>query len=1379
MPRLTKFFAPTSRRGRSLLHRRLLGSLFFWGFTAGCALVPGTARADINWDGDNAAGNFSFANNWYGDTVPSASFAAGNLVFNYRNNASQTSQYYDWGSWANINDIIWETTWGANTTLNGNGNGLNFNQRLENRSSFAVTIGSMNLSGAKNGATQIELNPVNGDLTLNGNLYNDNNVAYRTYGGNSKLLTVNTSLGGNSNVSYAIEGYSKVYFTAAQGIGGSSTFDVKTGELWIGTGGSLTNGMRINLGLNDANTAKFYLTGTANDSHNINVLNNGGTKVIGTLGSGGAANTFSGNITNNATSGGVLLENTTNGTANFTGVISGTGSVQIGGGSTAGTVNLAGNNTFSGAIYVSAGTLAITNANSLGRGQIQFGNAGTSLTLLVNSNTAITNQFRVNNAATGGTINVASGTTATISGRLTQDSTKTNSTKFGKDGLGTLVLNSATGDYNGQIQVGNGTVILGTSAALGTNTSTSARGVDLGLYVNDATTSSNVSLLASNGVTVGQSVYVAPNAGNALRTIGLAGAGSAAFSNQFYLDGTLTVNAGANSTDLVTISGGMINTGGLSKIGAGSLVLSGANAYTGQTTVSAGMLVLTNGAALADTAVLQLDNISGAAATVAQSETIGSLRGGGASGGNLSIASGATLTVAEAATQTYAGAIGGSGGLTMSGSGQLNLSGANTYTGATTISSGSLEAQSASALGSTNGSTTVSSGANLKLYGGGSGIAYNAEALTLNGLGPAYGDVGGDAGALRSVGGGNNTWNGNITLNSSSRINSDAAGGAGSLTIAGNITGGNNVLFIGTKSSATANMAISGAISGAGALQDGTSTSLFKDGAATLTLSGNNTYSGDTRISAGNIIVNTGGTLGNGTSDVFIASGASLTLNANSTIASVQEWANNNSGTISIGTGATLTVNGADKGNMFQNSISGAGGLTMAGSGNSTLSLFGAQSYTGTTTVSGGKIATSSALASGNVIVSGGTFEANAADVVANTAAVNISSGTFALGGNDTVASLSMAGGTLSSSNSSTLTAATYALNGGTINVNLGGGAITSSSGTTSLNGTAGATSVALSGGTLNTGGVNRLADNAAVTISAGTLGIGGSDVIGAASLTGGTVSMGTGTILTVTGNSSISGTGRITGGTLAAGNGANLNLANNAGTTTSAMSIGAGSTLSGFGGTTTGVIGGAGLLSPGNSPGILTANQLDLGSGMDFAFEFTTTNAPTYSAPNSSGNDIVHLINGSQPFVGNSSLTSANTVSFYFNDADLASRLSSGAATTYLGGFYIDNVGVGSFTNIANAMTSATKSYYIFDQNGSVTFNGQNYSPLSSGESAKTVFGNLAQTNSAFDTGTVNGTILTVTVVPEPSTYALLGCAAAVFAARYLRKRRAVRGES
>ena len=149
-------------------------------------LLVQTGQADVNWDGDGTQGNFTWSENWYGNVTPSFNFAAGNLVFNFRNNASQTSQYYDFASWANINDIIWETTWAVPTTFNGNGNGLNFNQRLENRSSQTVTIGSMNLSGGKNGATQIELNPANGDLTLNGNLYNDNNLRYKVYGSTAR-----------------------------------------------------------------------------------------------------------------------------------------------------------------------------------------------------------------------------------------------------------------------------------------------------------------------------------------------------------------------------------------------------------------------------------------------------------------------------------------------------------------------------------------------------------------------------------------------------------------------------------------------------------------------------------------------------------------------------------------------------------------------------------------------------------------------------------------------------------------------------------------------------------------------------------------------------------------------------------------------------------------------------------------------------------------------------------------------------------------------------------------------------------------------------------------------------------------------------------------
>ena len=144
---------------------------------------------------------------------------------------------------------------------------------------------------------------------------------------------------------------------------------------------------------------------------------------------------------------------------------------------------------------------------------------------------------------------------------------------------------------------------------------------------------------------------------------------------------------------------------------------------------------------------------------------------------------------------------------------------------------------------------------------------------------------------------------------------------------------------------------MSGAISGAGATQDATVTTLYKDGVGSLTLSGANNYTGDTRISAGNLTVSGSGNLGSG-SDIFIASAGSLSVNVNTTVASLREWGTGNAGTVALGTGATLTVNGVDKGTMYQNSISGAGGLTMAGSGTSSLSLYGTQGYTGATTVS-------------------------------------------------------------------------------------------------------------------------------------------------------------------------------------------------------------------------------------------------------------------------------------------------------------------------------------------------------------------------------------------------------------------------------------------
>jgi hypothetical protein len=403
----------------------------------------------------------------------------------------------------------------------------------------------------------------------------------------------------------------------------------------------------------------------------------------------------------------------------------------------------------------------------------------------------------------------------------------------------------------------------------------------------------------------------------------------------------------------------------------------------------------------------------------------------------------------------------------------------------------------------------------------------------------------------------------------------------------------------------------------------------------------------------------------------------------------------------------------------------------------------------GTVNTSSGTTLLSGTSGAANVNVSGGLLSLVSGNRLADAAAVAVSSGELAVGANDTVGSLSTTGGTVSGAG--TLTAATYALNGGTVSVNLGAGTVNSSSGTTSLSGTSAAANVNVSGGTLNTSSANRLADGAAVAVSSGTLGVGGNDTVGSLAASGtGVVTMASGRTLTANGNSSITGSARATGGTVAIANNSLLNLANSSTTTTSDLSIGSGSTLAGTGGTS-GQIKGSGLLSPGNSPGILTSGSVDLTGGIDFAFEFTAAGAPTYSLAGNSKNDLLHLTSGSTPFSG--SFSAGNTVSFYFNDAGLSASLASVTPTTYLGGFFVDS----SSFDIAGLLSNATKQYFIAAAGGSTSFNGVSYNLMSNEVADRIILSNVNQSNANFTTGTVNGTVLGVMAVPEPSSGSLL----------------------
>ena len=199
-------------------------------------LFNSTAKADKNWDGDGSAGNFDWWNNWYGDTDPYAGwgFGTGSLNFNYQNNAGATGLYNNLG-WKDIDNIYWNSTYGRAMTLSGAaGSGINFKQKLENLSSYTQTV-TMDLSGGKSGATAIELNPVNGNLTMSGNLYNDFSNDYLVYGTTGKTLTLNTTLGVGAtaaNVDFSVKQASNVQVNSNQTYGGTTAVEAgsfKTG----------------------------------------------------------------------------------------------------------------------------------------------------------------------------------------------------------------------------------------------------------------------------------------------------------------------------------------------------------------------------------------------------------------------------------------------------------------------------------------------------------------------------------------------------------------------------------------------------------------------------------------------------------------------------------------------------------------------------------------------------------------------------------------------------------------------------------------------------------------------------------------------------------------------------------------------------------------------------------------------------------------------------------------------------------------------------------------------------------------------------------------------------------------------------------------------
>ncbi len=790
----------------------------------------------------------------------------------------------------------------------------------------------------------------------------------------------------------------------------SLTFNSSAGAFTLGSTGSFT--------------LTIQGSGIANNSSSAETINNAITLGAAQTWNAASGNlTFGGNLNNNNQN---LIVTGANNTA-IGGIISGNGTLTKNG---TGTLTLSGANTYGAATTINAGVVNIQNNTAFGASNQTVTVANGAAVQIQNNLTGVANNITIsgNGISNDGALRNISGSN-TVSGNITLNA----NSYIGAD-AGTLTLGGTIGGgANGVTIVGNGTVVFSgagdnnysgtTEVKSGTLLLSKSAGhkavsgpltIDTGALVQYggaseagvAVTLNGTGHLDLNGfnetnsgglIFTGGSVTTGSGTltlgGGAATITSNASSTTATISGNLNLGGsnqTFTVASGTAGTDL-SISAAISGMHNLTKAGAGVLNVSGANTYTGKTTISAGTMQFAKEVSLYNdaTASWTATNLivaSGATAAfnvggtgeftstdIDTLKALGTASGGFESGSIL----GLDTTNASGGTFTYSSNIAnpnsGSNvlGLTKLGTGTLVLSGTNTYTGATFVSGGVLNIQNASALGTTASGTTVASGATLQLQ---NNITVGAEALTLNGTGAS-----GQNGALVNVSGTNN-YGGLVTLGTASTISSDT--GTLNLTNAGTITGSG----LGLTLTGSGNGSIASII-GTG------SGTLTKTGSGTWTLTGANTYTGGTNINTGTLSLGSSGALG--TSGTISFGGGTLQYSASNTTDYSSRFSTAATQAYKIDTnGQNVTL---------ATGLTSSGG-TFAKSGTGTLTLTGTNTFSGATTVNGGTLLLAgsggSALGSTSAITvnSGGTLQLGAVTQINTSATMTLAGGTFAKG---------------------------------------------------------------------------------------------------------------------------------------------------------------------------------------------------------------------------------------------------------------------------------------------------------------------------------------------------------------------------------------------
>ncbi|MBJ2771023.1 autotransporter-associated beta strand repeat-containing protein [Salmonella sp. NW1196] len=832
----------------------------------------------------------------------------------------------------------------ANTAVQLNGN----NNTLANAGAILGDTNGVTISGSGNTLTNqgkitggtnavlINSGSKNNTLTLNTGTEISGSI---TDGNNSASANNNLILDGEGTLGSSISGLNSVTSSGDWTLSGATMnlSGTTNSALWVKSGTLIVNG---------AMTAK----GATVDSGTTLQIGNGGT-----LGA------FNGNIVDNGT----LTFNRSDAAA-YGSVISGSGNVVKQGG---GELTLSNNNSYSGGTTIAEGTLTATAGGALGSGNIdnraylklEAANAG--------------DPFIVADLTThsGATVEIGAGSTLQANTLTQQD--------------GSTLTADLTATSGPAIRAKNvnldGTLNVASPASQEPIRSTDDL-ISLALIESDNAISGDFDGITINGnamnpdafITVVGQKNVNDTHYDLVETLTwYADRDNAAIDahgtfNLADADDSFTVNTVLENVDANSGWNGQ----SLTKTGAGTLILNAENTYTGGTTISDGTLVATNVEALGtgnvtDNATLELntggdfDNaISGSGQVVKSGDETLTLSGANSYTGGTTISGGTLVAtnvealgsgdVTDNATLelntggTFDNVISGSGQVVKSGDEMLTLSGANSYTGGTTISGGTLVVSNVEALGSgdvtDNATLELNTGGDFdnNIGGTGSVVKSGDKTLTLSGANSYTGGTTISGGTLvatnvEALGSGDVTDNATLELNTGGTFDNVISGsgqvvksGDDALTLSGNnsytggtlISGGtlvaSNVDALGSgdvTDNATLEMNTGGdfdnAISGSG--------QVVKSGDETLTLSGANSYTGGTTISGGTLVANNVEALGTGD----VTNNATLELNT-----------------------------GGD----FDNAISGSGQVVK--SGDKTLTLSGANSYTGGTTISGGTL---------------------------------------------------------------------------------------------------------------------------------------------------------------------------------------------------------------------------------------------------------------------------------------------------------------------------------------------------------------------------------------------------------------------------------------